>query len=175
MRLVSAKSRQRMDGIRKELRLAREAEGLSLRELAREAGISSRSLPDWERGPESPHLLRAVRWAGFFGFRLQVVDAATEIDVCGDEPGESAFWDESETLRLIAGLRSRREARGLSQEELGRLLGYSTSSIVKREWGGQCPSLVDFIEWAACLKCRTELRRDTAWAARATPRRRLSS
>lgn len=72
-----------------QLRLCREAAGLTRAELGNRIGVSERQIYDWENGVKLPRVDRAVALARELGVSIQTVCSALGIDVTGVPDGDS--------------------------------------------------------------------------------------
>ena len=105
------------------LRFYREERGLSLNELGRQAGLSAAHLSEIERSLATPSLKTLEKIS-------QVLDVPT---------GSLLPTDMEETLGQK--VRRLREAMGITQKELGEMLGVSYSMITQLETDRTQPSL----------------------------------
>jgi transcriptional regulator with XRE-family HTH domain len=71
-----------------QLRLFREAAGLTRAELGNRIGVSERQIYDWENGVKLPRVDRAVALARELGVSIQTVCSALGIDVTGVPDGD---------------------------------------------------------------------------------------
>lgn len=75
--------------LRRRLQKAREARGLSQRELARRLGVSNSTISGWENFDKHPEIDNFARWARELGMRLVVdleEDEAGRVPVLVSEP-----------------------------------------------------------------------------------------
>ena len=140
--------RRRLAAIQRRLLVARKAAGLSQEKLAGVLGVSSRSLRDWERGYDIPGLAHLIDWARVLGFRLVLVEleAGPVLAPVSLGPGESLV--EHEVGRMAVPLKVRREERGISQTDLGLIVGVTRSSLQRWEDRQQIPVAVSLVSWA---------------------------
>jgi len=114
------------------LRAAREAAGLSQRQLAEQLHANQTSLSAWERGARIPPPRRMVEAA-----RILHVD----VDVLGDRLNRDGQDAMTCTIReLGAAIREARIAAGLSREQLAEHLGVVVPTIGVWERGYRAPS-----------------------------------
>ncbi|MFD0635429.1 helix-turn-helix transcriptional regulator [Catenulispora yoronensis] len=167
---VNAAMQRRLDSIQTKLLLARQASAITRETLADDLGIAKRTLRDWETCYDSPSLAHALNWASRLGYQLTLAD---RLGKAKPEPvaaeGE-APWELREMRRLTPPLKSRREARKISQEDLALIIGVARSTLRRWEDGEQLSRLIALIVWSdrldftLDLEPRPQLRRSAALA-----------
>ena len=130
-------------------------------DLARYLGVVDRSLRDWEKAYDSPSTPHLIGWAGALGYRFILVEADVDPEalppVCLCD-GET--WVLHEIRRLIAVLRTNRQARRWSQTDLALLLRVSRASVQRWEDREKWPRPLPLLVWAGRLDYRLTLIRD---------------
>jgi transcriptional regulator with XRE-family HTH domain len=140
------------------LRSARREAGLSQNRLSAGLPVRGRAISEWETGLMEPTLEHLIQWSGELGRRLVIVGPDGELrdGPAGPRPGET--WVLFERRRLAVPLRNRRLALGMTQAELGRLVGVSRDSIQRWELVRVPPRPIAHIMWARRLGYFVNLR-----------------
>ena len=92
--------------------------GKTQKELAKIIGVSAPTMHEWCSGKKTPRMDKVERLANYFGI--------LKSDLIEDKRG---------FLHIGSTIRAARIAKGLTQEELGKLLGVQKSAIAKYENG----------------------------------------
>ena len=144
--------------IARELRSARLKAELSQNALAVGLPVRGRAISEWETGAVEPTLKHIVLWACELGQQLVIVglDGQVRLGPARPQPGE--IREVFERRRLAVPLRNRRLALGLSQGELGKLVGVSRDSIQRWELAHVPPRPIALIVWAQKLGYSVALR-----------------
>lgn len=140
------------------LRTTRLEAGLSQKTLASSLPVRGRAISEWETGAVKPSLGNLLQWSHRLGRGLEITDLHGNLwhgRTC-QRPGES--WESFERRRLAMPLRSRRVALGMSQDEVGRLVGVSRDSIQRWELACVPPRPIALVVWAQRLECSVDLR-----------------
>ena len=145
-------------GLISTLRSERVAAGLSQNEVASGLPVRGRAISEWECGGIQPKLRNLIHWSGRLDQRLAILGQAGEPlrGPSHQRPGET--WERSERRRLAVPLRNRRLALGMSQTELGQLVGVSRDSIQRWELACVPPRPIAHVVWAQQLGYTLALR-----------------
>jgi transcriptional regulator with XRE-family HTH domain len=138
-------------GIISSLRSARRSAGLSQNALSERLPVRGRAISEWETGAAEPTLENLIRWSFELDRPLVITNHNSE-PINGPRrqlPGES--WEIFERRRLAAPLRNRRLALGMTQEELGELVGVSRDSVQRWELVCVPPRPISHVVWAQKL------------------------
>lgn len=154
---VNATMQRRLDSIQTKLFLARQSKGVTREALAATLGIASRTLRNWEQCYDSPSLAHALNWAHSLGYRLTLSDRLGEAKPAPIIAGGGAPWELREMRRLAPALKSRREARNISQTDLALIVGVTRSTLRRWEDGEQLARLIALIAWSDRLDFALEL------------------
>ncbi|MBS2545406.1 helix-turn-helix domain-containing protein [Catenulispora sp. NL8] len=140
------------------LRSARLDAGLSQNALSSGLPVRGRAISEWETGLSEPTLEHLMQLCRELGRYLVVVgpDGAVRNGLIRQHARDA--WGIFERRRLAVPLRNRRLALGLTQRQLGRLVGVSRDSIQRWELVHVPPRPIAHIVWAQKLGCRLELR-----------------
>ena len=133
------------------LRSARLEVGISQNALSARLPVRGRAISEWETGAIEPTLGHLIQWSSELRLRLVVVgwDATLRVGAARQRPGES--WEVFERRRLALSLRSRRQAMGMSQGDLGELVGVSRDSVQRWELVRVPPRPIAHVVWAHAL------------------------
>ena len=95
--------------------------------------VRGRAISEWETGAIEPTLTHLIQWSCSLGLRLVILGRNGELinSPIRQRPGES--WVVFERRRLATPLKNRRAALGLSQDDVGQLVGVSRDSISRWE------------------------------------------
>lgn len=139
------------------LRSARLDTGLTQNALSSALPVRGRAISEWENGTIRPTLENLMQCSRRLGRSLEIVDPDGKVlhGAPLRQPGEA--WKSFERRRLAWPLRSRRVALGMSQRELGRLIGVSRDSIQRWELAHVPPRPISLIVWARQLECSVVL------------------
>jgi transcriptional regulator with XRE-family HTH domain len=124
----------------KALRDLREGRGVGIRELARRAGTSKRSVQDWETdrylpsGPALDRLLKALETPPRTRARLLALAAPTHARLVLADTPLGPPVDAGEVLRAM------RRRGGATQGEIARRIGVSQATLARWESGDSTPS-----------------------------------
>lgn len=134
------------------LRSARETSGLSQNEVASTLGVRGRAISEWECAWIQPKLRNLIPWSGRLDHRLVLLGQDHEPlpGLTRPRPGET--WEHFERRRLAYLLKNRRLALGLSQTDLGELVGVSRDSIQRWELARVPPRPMAHVVWAQKLR-----------------------
>ncbi|WP_370337623.1 helix-turn-helix domain-containing protein [Catenulispora sp. MAP5-51] len=113
--------------------------------------VRGRAISEWECGTIQPKLGNLIEWSGRLHYRFVVLGQDGE-PLRGPSirrPGEA--WEHFERRRLASPLRNRRMALGLSQTDLGRLVGVSKDSVQRWELACVPPRPIAHVVWAQKL------------------------
>jgi len=148
------------------LRSARLASKRTQDELASGMSVRGRAISEWETGYIQPTLHHLMQWSSKLDRRLTIADRVG--DPCRPplrlRVGET--WESFERRRLAFPLRSRRQALGMSQEQLGELVGVSKDSIQRWELARVPPRPIACIVWAQKLGYSLTLQPTDRWERR---------
>jgi transcriptional regulator with XRE-family HTH domain len=149
---INFAAEQTLGRIIEDLRSARKAAGLAQNDLAAGLPVRGRAVSEWETGAVDPTLDHLMLWSRELGLRLVVIGADGEprTGPVRRQAGES--WEVYERRRLAVPLRNRRLALGLTQDELGLLVGVSRDSVQRWELVRVPPRPIAQIVWAQRLK-----------------------
>jgi len=149
------------------LRSVRLDAGLTQKALATGLPVRGRAISEWESGAIEPTLGNLMLWSQELNQRMVVIgrDGTVHMNPVGQRPGES--WFVFERRRLAFPLRNRRIALGMSQEQLGELVGVSKDSIQRWELAHVPPRPIAHIVWAQKLGYALEIRPIVAGLRRA--------
>jgi transcriptional regulator with XRE-family HTH domain len=141
------------------LRDARTNAGLTQNEVASGMPIRGRAISEWECGTIHPTLGNLIEWSRRLHHRFVVLGQDGE-PLRGPSilrPGEA--WEHFERRRLASPLRNRRLALGLSQTDVGHLVGVSRDSVQRWELACVPPRPIAHVVWAQKLGYTLALRR----------------
>lgn len=115
--------------------------------------VRGRAISEWETGAIEPTLEHLILWARALGHHFVIIgwDGRLRNGPLRPRPGES--WETFERRRLAVPLRNRRQAMGMNQDELGRLVGVSRDSIQRWELVRVPPRPISHVVWAQALNC----------------------
>jgi len=141
-----------------DLRIVRLETGLSQNLLAVGLPVRARAVSEWETGAIEPTLGHLIGWSQELSRRLVVIgrDGGVRWGPMQRHAGES--WEIFERRRLAVPLRNRRLALGMSQRELGELVGVSRDSIQRWELVHVPPRPIAHIVWAQKLGYALDIR-----------------
>lgn len=148
---VDAAAERMLARIVHELRSARLDAGLSQNALAVGLPVRGRAISEWETGAVEPTIEHLVLWSRQLGQRLVIVGHDGEVRLGPARPWAGESREIFERRRLAVPLRSRRLALGLSQDELGELVGVSRDTIQRWELARVPPRPIALIVWARTL------------------------
>ena len=133
------------------LRSARTTAGLTQDEVASGLPVRGRAISEWENLTSKPKLRNLIGWSEQLHHRFVILgqDGEPLRGPSIQRPGES--WEHFERRRLASPLRNRRLALGLSQTEVGRLVGVSRDSIQRWELVCVPPRPIAHVVWAQKL------------------------
>jgi len=163
------------------LRSERLANELTQNEVAFGMDVRGRAISEWESGTIQPKLRNLIEWSRRLNHRLVILGRVGEPlrGPSHQRPGET--WEHFERRRLAVPLRNRRQALGLSQTELGELVGVSRDSIQRWELSRVPPRPIAHVVWAqklgyslVLLPTSDQRHRDTEVADDCLPVRRIS-
>ena len=140
------------------LRSSRVDLGLSQMALSSGLPVRGRAISEWESGIMEPTLEHLLQWSRELGRRLVIVCPSGELSQGYSSPQVGEAWEAFERRRLAVPLRNRRVALGLTQEELGRLVGVSRDSIQRWELARVPPRPIALVVWARKLGYSVDLR-----------------
>jgi transcriptional regulator with XRE-family HTH domain len=148
---VDAEAERTFAKIIRSLRSARLDAGLSQNALAACLAVGGRAISEWETRAIEPTLEHLIQCCGELHLRLVIArpDGKPCKDPLRQRPGES--WKHFERRRLATPLRNRRLALGMSQGELGDLVGVSRDSIQRWELVRVPPRPISHVVWAQKL------------------------
>ena len=138
------------------LRSLRLEAGLTQNALATGLPVRGRAVSEWETRAIEPTLDHLIQWSRELGRRLAIVDRRGELRTVRQRPGES--WEAFTRRRLAWPLKNRRQARGMSQDAVGLLVGVSRDSVQRWELACVPPRPIALIVWAQKLECAVVLR-----------------
>lgn len=141
------------------LRSARTNAGLTQDEVASGMPVRGRAISEWECGTIQPTLGHLIEWSGRLHYRFVILGQDGE-QLRGPSilrPGEA--WEHFERRRLASPLRNRRMALGLSQADVGHLVGVSKDSVQRWELVCVPPRPIAHVVWAQKLGYTVALRR----------------
>lgn len=141
-----------------DLRSARLDAGISQNALAAGLPVRGRAISEWETGAMEPTLCHLVHWSRKLDRHLVIIgsDGTLRNGPLRSRIGET--WESVERRRLTSPLRIRREALGLAQAELGRLIGVSRDSVLRWELLHVSPRPIALIVWAQKLEYSVAIR-----------------
>lgn len=134
-----------------DLRSARLASGCTQNELSSGLPVRGRAISEWETGSIEPTLHHLMQWSATLNRRLVIVDRIGQPCPALSRSRAGETWESFERRRLAFPLRGRRQALGMSQEELGELIGVSRDSIQRWELARVPPRPRSHIVWAQKL------------------------
>ncbi|WP_323747440.1 helix-turn-helix transcriptional regulator [Catenulispora rubra] len=139
------------------LRSERLSVGISQCALAEGLPFRGRAISEWETLAIQPTLDHLILLAHALDQRLVVLgwNGLLRVDAVRQRPGESLVV--FERRRLAWPLKSRRQAMGMSQGELGELVGVSRDSIQRWELVRVPPRPIAHVVWAQKLGCSIAL------------------
>ena len=141
-----------------DLRSARLDAGISQNALSAGLPVRGRAISEWETGVMEPTLSHLVQWSRKLGRRLVIMDSDGTLRTGPLRSRTGDTWESLERLRLASPLRIRREALGLAQGELGRLIGVSRDSVLRWELLQASPRPIALIVWAQKLEYSVAIR-----------------
>ena len=138
-------------GIPHALRAERLRRRISQAQVAAGLPVRGRANCEWETGAVQPTLDHLILWAASLEQRLALVDARGQVGPpqVRQRPGET--WTQFERRRLAVPLRLRRQAMGIAQEEIGRVVGVSRDSVCRWERATAPPWPANAAVWAQTL------------------------
>lgn len=139
------------------LRSARKDCGLSQAALSSGLAVRGRAISEWETGAMEPTLEHLLQWARELGRRLVIASSSGEPRQGLSCPRAGETWESFEQRRLAVPLRNRRMALGLTQGEVGSLVGVSRDSIQRWELGRVSPRPIAVVVWAQHLGYSVDL------------------
>lgn len=155
--LVDAVAEQALARIIDRLRTVRLEADISQNALAEVLPVRGRAISEWETEAIEPIYNHLLLWTGALGQRLVIVDQGVDLRSVRRRPEEP--WVRYERRRLAWPLRGRRLARGMSQPELGELVGVSRDSIQRWELARVPPRPIAKVVWVHAMGCSLELRK----------------
>lgn len=140
------------------LRSVRLDAGLTQEALATGLPVRGRAVSEWETSAIEPTLRNLMLWSQKLNQRMVVIgrDGTVHMNPVAQRPGEP--WFVFERRRLAFPLRNRRIALGMSQEQLGELVGVSKDSIQRWELSHVPPRPIAHVVWAQRLGYDLEIR-----------------
>ncbi|WP_370374694.1 helix-turn-helix domain-containing protein [Catenulispora sp. GP43] len=144
--------------ITRDLKSARLKKSLSQNALSSSLPVRGRAISEWETGAIEPKLNHLILLTHELDLRLTIIglDGKPCNGPSRQRPGES--WVKFERRRLAWPLRARRVAQGMSQTELGDLVGVSRDSIQRWELAHVPPRPIALVVWAQKLGYSLALR-----------------
>lgn len=139
------------------LRSARLAGGRSQNALAANLPVRGRAVSEWETGAIRPTMEHMIQLSRELDQRLVILDRNGELLHMPQPWTVGDTWESSERRRLAVPLRRRRRALGLSQSELGQVVGVSRDSIQRWELVHVPPRPIAHVVWAQKLGCSLAL------------------
>ena len=130
-----------------DLRSTRRRAGISQNRLATGMPVRGRAISEWETSAICPPLEHMILWVDLLGLQLVLADGDGEVDNSRLRllPGES--WMHYQRRRLALPPRNRRLARGMSQEQLGELVGVCRDTVSRWEQVRVPPRPIAKIVW----------------------------
>lgn len=147
-------------GLVEQLARARRQQGVTQVDVAAAIGVTTAAVCGWEAHRDWPSPGSLCLWAMALGRSVRVVDDASgrwlSVSVA-PRAGEAPQWY---WLRCtVRTLRDVRREAGLTQAQVGELLGVSGWSVQMWENSRRVPALSRLLEWCGVLGCRLEVRR----------------
>ena len=136
-----------------DLRTTRQDAGISQNALAAGLPFRGRAISEWETGAMDPTLQHLMQVSRRLHRRLVILGPNGEVKNGPSRPKAGEAWEKFERRQLACPLRSRREALGLAQDDLGRRIGVSRDSISRWELARVPPRPIALIVWAHKLEC----------------------
>ncbi|HEV3170822.1 MAG TPA: helix-turn-helix transcriptional regulator [Actinocrinis sp.] len=133
---------------RRRLRVSQEVFGPAL-------GVSALAIGSWETGKDTPGLCNFVRWCEALGYAVDVTGFSSDTVLV---PRADELFDAFHIRRLMRALAEAREAKGLTQPQVGAALGVSGWSIHMWERAFRVPRLLRLIAWCPVVGCRLTIR-----------------
>ena len=133
------------------LRSARLDSGRTQEELSSRLPVRGRAISEWETGSIEPTLHHLMQWSAALDHRLTILDRIGTPCPAPTRAHAGEPWELFERRRLALPLRTRRQVLGLSQEELGELVGVSRDSVQRWEHARVPPRPMSCIVWAQKL------------------------
>lgn len=155
---VDDKAYQTYAAIISDLRSARMNAKLSQEALASALSVRGRAVSEWETEAIKPTLGNLMGWSCELERRLTLINRNRELVDGPIRPLPGEPWDLFERRRLAVPLRNRRLGLGMTQEELGQLIGVSRDSIQRWELARVPPRPIAHVVWAQKLLYSLELR-----------------
>ncbi|MEY9887681.1 transcriptional regulator with XRE-family HTH domain [Catenulispora sp. MAP5-51] len=156
---VDAGAERALQRIAKGLRSARLEAGVSQNALAVGLPVRGRAVSEWETGAIEPTLGHLIQWSGELSRQLVIIgrDGGVRNGPLRQRPGET--WEVFERRRLAVPLRNRRLALGMTQGQLGELVGVSRDSIQRWELVRVPPRPIAHVVWARQLGYSLDVQR----------------
>lgn len=141
-----------------DLRSARLDAGTSQNALSAGLPVRGRAISEWENGAMEPTLCHLIHWSRKLDRRLVItgLDGSQCDGLLRSRTREP--WKSFERRRLASPLRIRREILGLTQADLGQLIGVSRDSISRWELVRVPPRSIALIVWAQKLEYSVAIR-----------------
>ena len=130
-----------------ELRSTRLRAGISQNRLATGMPVRGRAISEWETSVIYPPLEHMILWADLLGLQLVLVDGDGEVDNSRLRPLPGESWMHYQRRRLALPPRNRRLGRGMSQEQLGELVGVCRDTVSRWELVRVPPRPIAKIVW----------------------------
>lgn len=143
----------RLEELLDELATVRRRRGMSLEQVAEHAELTYGVLLAWEEGRRPATLLGLIGYGQAIGRELVISTSVRSRDL--SRRSENLFGDPARhRLReLTDGLKVRRDHLGLTQRELGEIVGVSQASVASIETGRNRPRPATFFGIVDGLNC----------------------
>jgi transcriptional regulator with XRE-family HTH domain len=139
---------KRAKAIQSQLLAARLAAEIPQEAVADALDISPRTLRNWENSYASPSLEHALGWAREMSLRFVLKDRIGRPVFSPAAPDGDVSWEKREMWRLAQPMKARREARWISQADLGLMVGTTRSTIRRWEDLAHPPRMIALIAWS---------------------------
>ncbi|WP_194891204.1 helix-turn-helix domain-containing protein [Catenulispora pinisilvae] len=155
---VDSEAERTFARIIRSLRSARLDAGLSQNALSAGLPVRGRAISEWETGAIEPTLEHLIQCGGELHLRLVITGWDGKLCKAPWRQRSGETWEHFERRRLATPLRERRVALGMSQGELGELVGVSRDSVQRWELVRVPPRPISHIVWAQKLGYSLALR-----------------